>query len=278
MKLCRVFLAILLPSSVFAATVTVSGGITVNGVAQPLLFTWNSAMTVIGSGWNAGESVTIVLHGPLNSPGVAPADLTLSTLLSDAQGGFAGTAIVPYDRRVIGPSARIPRPGLYEVRATAASSESVAAAEQINLCPATHKPDNPFDWGHERGGRDGVLPGAFRQFSPERADPEWPTAWDERPVEIYGTVAPAGDDGGDQPVRISPVDAPPTHYGHDTTFLLQPDSAYQWLIGTSNYYTGDTESDAEIGRLEVEWETLNGGSTATYGQGSIGLPLWMNPL
>ena len=27
----------------------------------------------------------------------------------------------------------------------------------------------------------------------------------------------------------------------------------------------------------MEWETQNGGSTATYGQGTIGLPLWTNP-
>src|SRR5437899_2361840 len=123
MKLYLMFLAILLPLSVFAATVTVSGGITANGVAQPLLFTWNSAITVSGSGWSPGESVTILLHGPLNSPGIAPADLTLGAVPSDAQGGFSGSAIIPYDSGVIGASARIPRPGLYEVRARAASSE-----------------------------------------------------------------------------------------------------------------------------------------------------------
>src|SRR5712692_9252059 len=120
MKLYRMFLAILLPLNALAATVTVSGGITVNGVAQPLLFTWNSAMTVSGSGCGPGESVTILLHGPLNSPGVAPADLTSGPMPSDAQGGFSGTAIIPYDSGVVGPSARIPRPGLYEVRASAA--------------------------------------------------------------------------------------------------------------------------------------------------------------
>jgi hypothetical protein len=256
---------------------TVSGGINVNGATQPFLFTWNRPLTVSGNGWRPGESVTILLHGPLNSPGVTPTDLKLSAFTSDAQGNFAGSPTIPYDGGVVGPSARIPRPGLYEVRASGANSGTVVAGDNINLCPATYTGDNsPFDWGHERGGRDGVLPADFRQFSPERFDPEWPTAWDERPVEVYATVAPTGDDGGNQPSQISPVDAPPTHYGHDAIMFLQPDSAYQWLIGTSNYYAGDPDS-AELGRLEVEWETLDGGSTATYGEGTIGLPLWANP-
>ena len=259
------------------ATLSVFGGISVNGATQPFLFTWNSPLTVTGSGWGPGESVTILLHGPLNSPSVTPADLRLSAFTSDPLGTFSGSAILPYDNGVVGPAARIPRPGLYEVRASGATSGTVVAGDNINLCPATYTGDNsPIDWGHERGGRDGVLPGPFRQFSPERFDPEWTTVWDELPIEVYATIAPTGDDGGNQPSLISPVDNPPTHYGHDAIMFLQPDPAYQWLIGTSNYYAGDPDS-AELGRLELEWETLNVGSTAAYGQGVIGLPLWANP-
>jgi hypothetical protein len=162
------------------ATLSVFGGISVNGATQPCLFTWNSPLTVTGSGWGPGESVTILLHGPLNSPSVTPADLRLSAFTSDPLGTFSGSAILPYDNGVVGPAARIPRPGLYEVRASGATSGTVVAGDNINLCPATYTGDNsPIDWGHERGGRDGVLPGPFRQFSPERFDPEWPTVWDE---------------------------------------------------------------------------------------------------
>jgi hypothetical protein len=258
------------------AALVVSGGISVNGVAQPLLFTWNSAPAIAGSGWSPGESVTILLHGPLNSPGAAPTDLTLGAFTVDAQGNFSASPTIPYDGGAIGGSAHIPRPGLYEVHATGAASGTIVAADNINLCPATYTGENaPFNWGHERGGRDGVLPGDLRQFSPERFDPEWPTVWDERPVEVYGTISHVGEDGGDQSSLISPSDAPPTHYAHDSIFFLTPDTAYQWLIGTSNYYAGD--ATAELGRIEVEWETLNGGHVAAYGQGNIGLPLWVNP-
>ena len=259
------------------ASITVTGGIAVNGAFQPFLFTWNSSLTVTGAGWGPGESVTILLHGPLNSPHLTPADLSLGAITADSLGSFSGSATVPYDNGVVGPAARIPRPGFYEVRAIGSKSGTAIANDNINLSPATYTKDNsPFDWGHERGGRDGVLPGSFRQFSPERFDPEWPTVWDELPIEVYATVAPTGDDGGNQPSLISPSDSPPTHYAHDAILFLQPDPAYQWLIGTSNYYAGDPDSP-QLGRLELEWETLNGGSTAAYGQGVIGLPLWAHP-
>src|SRR5215470_11403690 len=92
------------------ASLTVSGGINVNGATQPFLFTWNSSITASGSGWGAGESVTILLHGPLNSPRVAPDDLRLSAFTSDSLGTFSGAATIPYDNQVVGPMARIPRP------------------------------------------------------------------------------------------------------------------------------------------------------------------------
>ncbi len=284
-----------------SASLTVSGGITVNGAVQPLLFTWTSTLSVTGSGWAPNEAVEIILHGPLNSPGVAPrhlraladsaelrarrghppevsveTDFTLGVYLADARGNLSAAPVIPYDSGITGPSARIPRPGFYEVRAAGTVSGMVTAAGGISLCPATYSVNAPFDWGHERGGRDGVLPGGLRQFSPERFDPEWPAVWDELPVEAYGTIAPTDSNGAHQPSQISPSDNPPTHYGHDATFFLVPDSAYRWLIGTSNYYAGEAGS-AELGRLELEWETLNGGGTASYGQGRIGAPLWVNP-
>src|SRR5690349_15936139 len=50
---------------------TVSGGISLNGTTLPLTFTWQSPISVRGSGWAAGESVRLELRGPLDSPGVA---------------------------------------------------------------------------------------------------------------------------------------------------------------------------------------------------------------
>jgi hypothetical protein len=281
-------------------SLTVSGGITLNGVIEPLLFTWNTSLTVAGAGWNPGEAVVILLHGPLNSPGVSPrrlrgrlltpgsrhprsvletADITLGTFTADSRGNLSATPTIPYDRGIVGPAARIPRPGYYEVLAAGAASGTAAAADRINLCPSTYTGSGsaPIDWGHDRGGRDGVFPGDLRQFSPERFDPEWPTAWDALPVEIYGTIAPTDENGSNQPSQISPSDNPPTHYGHDATFFLVPDEPYRWVVGTVNYFEEGEPDVPGTGRIELEWETLNGGSTSKYGQPPIGLPIWANP-
>jgi hypothetical protein len=282
----------------------VSGGIAPNGISQPLLFTWNTPLPVNGAGWAAGESVQILLHGPLDTLGVEPRrvsrvsrrlipagggrspiggpvqsfpDVFLGTFTADAQGNLIAAPRIPYDNGVVGPQSRIPRPGSYEVRAIGSLSGAIAAAEAISLCPDTYKPTpTTTDWGVDRGGREGVFPDPLRQFSPERFDPEWPTTWSETPVELYGVIAPTGANGGDQPARISPSDNPPTHYAHDATFYVLPDPAYRWLVGTANYYEGADDISGR-GTLEVEWETQNGGSTAAYGQGRIGLPLWANP-
>jgi hypothetical protein len=260
-----------------AISVSGGGGITLNGNPQSFLFTWNAPLPVTGSGWAAGESITIVLHGPINSPGVAASDVMLGPSSADGQGNLSAAPVIPYDSGVVGSATRIPRPGLYEVHANGTNSGSAVAGDFINLCPDTYTGAGlPYDWGHERGGRDGVLPGPLQQYSPERFDPEWPTVWDELPVEVYATVASTGGDGGNQPAIISPSDNPATHYGHDSNSFVIPDGAYQWLIGTSNYYAGDPDS-AELGRLEVEWETLNAGNVTLYGQGSFGLPLWAKP-
>jgi hypothetical protein len=243
---------------------------------SPRLLTWNSTTSVSGSGWSASERVTISLRGPLTWPGVEPADITLGTTPADGAGNFAATFTIPYDSGLTGPNTRIPRPGLYEARASGAAS-GAAAADLINLAPATYTGENsPFDWTRERGGRDGVLPGEYHLYSPERFDPEWITVWDERPVELYGTIAPAGSEGREQPSRITSSDNPATHYGHDANFFVVPDPAYVWVLGTSNYHAGEADSP-ELGRIEIEWETLNNGSTAGYTQGNIGLPLWVNP-
>jgi hypothetical protein len=294
-----------------AARIQVSGGINPTGGVKPLLFTWNSSVLVAGSGFAPGESVRIVLHGPLNSPRVAPdfgpwrprrpsvglgklqadalergartagthvADLDLAMVSADAAGAFTASPNIPYDSAVTGLYARIPRPGLYAVIGVGSSSGAVAAADRIDICPATYTGggNTAFDMGQDRGGRDGVLPGEFRQFSPERFDPEWPTVWDELPVQVYGTVTPTGSDPNAQPAQISASDNPPTHYAHDAIFSIDPDADYRWLVGTANFFSGEAGAP-EIGRLKVEWETLNGGSTSSYNQGNIGLPLWATP-
>jgi len=123
-----------------------------------------------------------------------------------------------------------------------------------------------IDWGHERGGRTGLL----EELSPELVNPHWASVWDERPVEFYGTVAPTGhnlgknsglyQEGNNQPVIVSHTDYPGDHFGHDVNVLLVPDPEYEWLLGTANYYASEDLPDhRENGRLEVEWEFLNPG-------------------
>ena len=262
-----------------APAISVSGGIQLGGALQPLVFTWDTQMAVQGSGWRAGESISISLSGPLNSPGVSPADIALDTVTADASGAFVSSVAIPYDRGVTGPQANIPHPGLYAVRATGGSG-TVSAAARINLAPATYTgTGGTIDWSRERGSRDGILPGPLRGYSPERADPEWISVWDNRPVEAYGTILSGDAAGGDQPAHISREDDPITHYGHDTNIFLTPDPQYRWLIGTANYFANQAESDAEAGlaRIEVEWEALNNGNTKTYGAGRIGMPAWAMP-
>ena len=258
--------------------VSVTGGITLNGVLQPLLFTWNSQMPVAGSDWQAGENVSISLHGPLNSQGVTPGDLPLGVLTADSDGNLSGVITIPFDSGIVGPSARIPRPGHYQVQGVGSTSGMITAPQEIDLCPATFAASAGFDWGHDRGGRDGVLPSFLHEFSPERTDPEWAAAWDELPVAAYGTIAPTDANGDNQPAQISFSDNPAAHYGHDANLFVVPDTQFRWLIGTNNYFQKEpTARQRELGRLEIEWETLNGGNTFTYGRGRIGLPLWVNP-
>jgi uncharacterized protein (TIGR03437 family) len=273
---------------VFRASVTyavptpaigVSGGFSSGNSSQPLIFTWNAPLPVSGAGWQPGESISLSLYGPLNSPGVSPASVTLGTVSAGADGTFSASLPIPYDQGVTGPQAQIPRPGLYRVHAVGAASGMVDAADAINLCPATYTGSGGMiDWSHERGSRDGVLPGSLRADSPERSDPNWPSVWDNLPVALYGTVAPVTGGGANQPSRISWEDDPLTHYAHDTNFYVTPDPAYRWTIGTANYFSsGEDDSGVALGRIEVEWEALNAGNPASYETGQIGLPAWAMP-
>jgi hypothetical protein len=243
-----------------------------------------------------GGPIVIVLRGPVNFPDMDPTVRVLGSLISDDLGYIIGSAFddsvgagvplltIPYDGGVVGPGVDIPRPGRYEViayqhlatqepgvRTLPGSGDGLGgprrpisrwliarAPQVINLCPATRikawaGPSN-IDWGRERGGRDGVL-GAR---SPEWTDPHWVSVWDEEPVGVYGTVAPTGSNGNNQPASIAHSDFPGDHFAHDVTFHLVPDPEYQWVLGTANYFANEAHpEDRENGRLEVEWEAQN---------------------
>lgn len=259
-----------------APMISVAGGTQTGNNLQPLVFTWNSAIPVQGSGWAAGEAVSISLQGPLNTPGVTAVSIALGTMNADGQGTFSGSVTIPYDGGITGPQANIPRPGLYSVEAAGTSSGTAPAAYQINLCPATYTGGNSgIDWSHERGTRTGVLPGPLAAYSPELSDPNWISVWDNRPVAVYGKVTEIGAGGANQPARVTYEDDPLTHYAHDTNFYLLPDPQYRWTVGTANYYSnGEDDSGVALGRIEVEWEAVNNGNPDTYGSGAIGLPDW----
>jgi hypothetical protein len=261
------------------AAVSVSGGMQTGDTVQLLVFTWNSPITIQGTGWRGAETLSLSLFGPLNSVGVTANEILLGNPTADPQGNFSASLRIPYDKGVTGPLARIPRPGLYAIHASGAVSGLVTSGDNVNLCPATYLgAGGVIDWSHERGSRDGVLPGTFRMYSPERSDPNWLSVWDELPVEIYGTIAVTDADGSNQPARVSFEDDPMAHYAHDVTMFLEPDAQYRWVVGDANYYAGEQdESAAEQGRIEVEWEALNNGSPAGYGAGTIGLPVWAMP-
>ncbi len=267
------------PPAAAQSSVAPAGGITLNNALQPLLYSWNAPIQFQGSGWKPGETVTMALHGPLNWPAAPAADLTLGALTADASGNLSGSLVIPYDNGVIGTSARIPRPGLYQVSAAGAVSGTVAAGAAINISVATELGAGfQINWGSERGGRLGVFPASLADYSPERVDPEWVTVWHAAPVAAYGTIADNGSDPANQPSRITHTDYPGTHYAHDANFFFTPDPEYQWLIGTRNFYANaPAAASAAPGIMEIEWETLNAGNTSTYGQGNIGLPLWVNP-
>jgi uncharacterized protein (TIGR03437 family) len=260
------------PPAAPQSNIVPAGGVTLNNVVQPLLYSWGTPIPIQGSGWQPGETVTAGLHGPLNWTAAPPADLALGTLPAGSSGKVSGSLTIPYDNGATGPAVRIPRPGVYEVTASGSVSGAVAASATITITVATEQGAGfQINWGTARGGRLGVFPGSLADYSPERVDPEWVTVWRQAPVEAYGTIASSGSNGADQPARITYTDYPGSHYGHDANFFFTPDPPYQWLVGTHNYYANGP------GIIEIEWETLNAGSTATYGHGTIGLPVWANP-
>ncbi len=240
-------------------TLAVSGGIVPKQGLQPLLFAWLSPVTVTGDGFKPGETVQVSLFGPTNSLGVSPASLALGSATADASGHLGTTLTIPYDGGLSGPNVQIPRPGAYLVEASSQRAGTVSAKDTISLCPESDA--KVIDWGHERGSRPGDLPGAFSDLSPERIDPHWISAWDERPVGAYGLVDES---------HFSTSDYPGSHYSHDLCFSLRPDKDYRWLIGTHNF-----ADDGDV--VEVEWETQNDGTPGTNGTGPIGLPLWAMP-
>src|SRR5215831_11232525 len=87
-----------------------------------------------------------------------------------------------------------------------------------------------------------------------RSARQWISVWDNRPVEIYGTIVGSARGGADQTAHISREDDPLAHYSHDTNLFLVPDPQYRWTVGTANYYSS-AESDSELafGRIELEW-------------------------
>lgn len=248
---------------------TVSGSINPNGFAVNNLFTWTSPMTIAGTGWVPGETVGIILFGPINSIGVSPTVRAIGSLVANGSGGIGGTINIPYDED--GPFT-ILRPGYYEVRGTSATAVDLTPP-RINVCPATYKEDGVgIDWSHDRGGRDGGVENIKRVF------PHWMATWDEKPVGIYARASHTDTNGGNQPAYITHTDFPGDHYAHDYNLLMVPEDEYRWVMGTANYYEiEDGQAGREIGRMELEWETLNNGNPNSYGFGVIGFPLFAHP-
>ncbi len=251
-----------------------TGGLTLAGALQPLLFTWASPMGVTGSGWASGETVAISIVGPLNTPDASPAELGLGSLVADSKGNLSGAVTIPYDGGSSGLGVRIPRPGSYALKGTGATSGTVTATDRINLSPATSTVAGEIDWARERGGRDGVFPTFLHQFSPERIDPEWATIWSEDVVTLAGTVSERSLDGAG--VQVSHTDDPGHHYAHDWNFFVLPDPSWRWVAGTKNFFeSAPGQTPGAV--VEVEWEAQNGGNAFTYGLGHIGLPVFAVP-
>jgi hypothetical protein len=249
--------------------ITVSGGIHPGGFNTPGLFTWHAQMPVQGTGWGANESVNIILFGPLNTVGVSATARPIGNVVADGSGNFNTSIQIPYDE---GGPYTIIRPGYYEVRGGAVSGFD-ASPPKVNICPATYKFDDiAIDWSHARGGRDGGVEGIKRVF------PHWMSTWDEKPVAMYARAAFTTSHGNNQPAYITHTDFPGDHYAHDYNLLMLPEPEYRWVMGTANYHEiEDGQAKREIGRMELEWETLNGGSPLTYGNGNIGFPLFAHP-
>jgi hypothetical protein len=253
-----------------AQAVHVTGGSTQNGNFFPFLFPWHYQMPINGSGWQNGENIHIILHGPMNTINVSPTNREIATLNADGSGNFNTTKQIPYDE---GGAHTIPMPGLYQVVANGDVSGLATASDSISIAPATYLSDPvAIDWSHERGGRDGGVEGIKRVF------PHWMSVWSEAPIGLYGTIAETDFDGNNQPSFITHSDFPMDHYAHDGNFMLIPDPDYRWAMGTSNYFRLDGDQPTrEIGRMEIEGETQNAGSPNATDQGVMGMPLFATP-
>ena len=236
-----------------------------------------------GGGWPAGVTMDIYLYGPLNSLGVTPIKRgPILSLVTDANGEFQGSFDIPYENDgTFGPEP-IMRPGLYIVRADRhgvvfPTAFDTAGSEPFSICPNTIPPEfnalGPLDWTAQRGARDGWL----GEYSPERTDPEWVTAWSLQPVGLYATVASTNSSGLEQAAHVAYHDYPASHFAHDLNLHLVPDADYLWVLGTANLLgnPGDP-GDKETGRIEWEWEMQNSGhpSVESIGQGDIGVPMF----
>lgn len=253
--------------ALLAPNIDVTGGINPSGFNTPGLFTWHSNVPISGTGWASGESVNILLYGPINSLGVTPTLTSMASLVADGSGAINGSFQIPYDE---GGAFTIPRPGYYEVRAGAPSGFD-ANPPHINICPSTYKADG-IDWSYDRGGRDGGTGDIKRVF------PHWMFVWDKKPAGVYGTVDYTDTDGNNMPSFMRHSEYPGDHYAHDFNIMLVPDEPYRWILGTVNYYKiEDKEPNREFGRIEVEHEMLNNGNPFSYGSGVIGMPLFVLP-
>ena len=198
-------------------TIGYTGGFTLddpdnNIRTVPGVFTWNSHVPVVGSGWRPFENVYVYIYGPLNTPGVAP---TYQQMLNSFLGGSVrlpefpadsnGNLLVAHFVLPYQVETGIQSPGLYRLYAARANPTTVldqAFSTTFSLSPDTIVNNNGNigpNWGYERGARDGFL----GDNSPERTDPEWVTVWTKRPLGVYATVAATDDNGGNQPAHIA---------------------------------------------------------------------------
>jgi len=271
-------------------TLGVSGGLFSDDPSkfQPLLFAWRSRIYFYGENWYPNDILTIHLYGPLNTLGVTPSDYVLGLVYADSAGNIVpGIDYSPSLQVLFSPSFAL-RPGYYMVSADDAPNLSpgsiplpvAVARDRINIAPETtiimEVPDvngihRFIFWPKSRGGRNG-----FPEIdAPERGDPEWVSVWSEQPVGLYATVAETDMEGGNQPAFISHEEFPGTHYAHDVNLELLPDPEYRWVLGTANFTSKVGEKN--YGRMEFEWEAQNNGDPYSYGQGDIGMPLWVIP-
>ena len=260
----------------------VYGGYGEDPFTRPFLLSWKIRMHVFGGNWKENAQIKLHFRGPMNNLTIPPTDHVLGTMFTDAFGSINGTIEntgsyfdIPYDNGVQGQLGtampNILPPGHYQVFGVLDDPirvETATVSGGVELLPQTDP--ELIDWGRSRGFRTGFL----GDHSPEFLDPEWVTVWSKRPIGLYGTIAETNDEPNNQPMLISHHEAPGSHYAHDGNLMVLPDSDYRWVLGIANL-KGE-EDDKEVGRLELEWEIQNNYSPLAYGQGVVGMPLWVH--